>query len=166
MPTHADANLSPISTNHSNMLAAIASSTTAFTMNARSVITPTRASTVTMMPAIGDSGVEFENVAREWRCKYSPGESGGPGDSASLKACNDLLSEYLPKLKELPGAKITRQVCGGCLDFKVSITQPLDDHAKWAEADYAPLEEEFMAKLKAIDGTSLHETQEITFEAL
>ena len=57
-------------------------------------------------------------------------------------------------------------MCGGCLDFKVSITQPLEEHGAWAEKDYAPLEEEFMAKLKAIDGTSLHETQEITFEAL
>ena len=120
-----------------------------------------RVGTIKMMPAIGDSGVEFENVAREWRCKYSPGESGGPGDSASLKACNDLLTEYLPKLKALPGASITRQVCGGCLDFKVSITQPLDDHAKFM--DDLALEEEFMAKLKAIDGTSQHETQEITF---
>merc|ERR1719331_1793810 len=120
-----------------------------------------RASVIRMMPAIGDSGVEFENVAREWRCKYSPGESGGPGDSASLKACNDLLTEYLPKLKALPGASITRQVCGGCLDFKVSITQPLDDHAKFM--DDLAIEEEFMAKLKKIDGTSQHETQEITF---
>jgi hypothetical protein len=204
------------------------------------------------MAEIGDTGVAFEAVARvstllsapssarvhthhaasprvvqEWRCKYSPGESGGPGDSASLKACNDLLTEYLPKLKELPGAEVTRQVCGGCMDFKVSITQPLAEHGAWAEADYNPLcaslaggsalrepcntpianitrtthartptyartrgtcspsarthtrtsprtnaraahaharsEEEFMTKLKAVDGTSLHETQEITF---
>lgn len=113
------------------------------------------------MAEIGDSGVAFETVAREWRCKYSPGESGGPGDSASLKACNDLLMEYMPKLKALPGAEITRQVCGGCMDFKVSITQPLEEHGAFME-DLA-LEEEFMDKLKAIDGTSLHETQEITF---
>ena len=84
-----------------------------------------------------------------------------PGDSASLKACNDLLMEYLPKLKALPGAEITRQVCGGCLDFKVSISQPLEEHGAFM-ADLA-LEEEFMGKLKAIEGTSLHETQEITF---
>ena len=98
--------------------------------------------------------------------QYSPGPSGGPGDSESLKACQSLLDEYLPKLKALPGAQVTRQVCGGCLDFKVSITQPLDEHGAWAEADYGPLEGEFMEKLKAIDGTSLHETQEITFETL
>ena len=118
------------------------------------------------MADIGDSGVAFENVAREWRCKYTPGASGGPGDSASLKACQDLLTEYLPKLKELPKASITRQVCGGCMDFKVSITQPLEEHGAWAGADYNPLEEEFVAKLKAIDGVSQVETQEITFEAL
>jgi hypothetical protein len=57
-------------------------------------------------------------------------------------------------------------VCGGCLDFKVSITQPLEEHGAWAKAEYNPLESEFMAKLKAIEGTSMHETQEITLEAL
>ena len=67
----------------------------------------------------------------------------------------------MPKLKALPGAEITRQVCGGCMDFKVSITQPLEEHGAFME-DLA-LEEEFMGKLKAIDGTSQHETQEITF---
>merc|ERR1712205_120013 len=118
------------------------------------------------MAEIGDSGVSFENVAREWRCKYTPGASGGPGDSASLKACQALLDEYLPKIKALPKASVTRQVCGGCLDFKVSITQPLDEHGAWAEAEYNPLESEFVEKLKAIDGVSQVETQEITFEAL
>jgi hypothetical protein len=98
--------------------------------------------------------------------QYSAGPSGGPGDSESLKACQSLLNEFLPKLKALPGAQVTRQVCGGCMDFKVSITQPLEEHGAWAGANYDPLESEFMGKLKAIDGTSLHETQEITFEAL
>lgn len=122
--------------------------------------------TTSLRAEIGETGISFENVAREWRCKYSPGPSGGPGDSESLKACQSLLGEYLPKLKALPGAKVTRQVCGGCLDFKVSITQPLEEHGDWAEVNYDPLESEFMEKLKAIEGTSLHETQEITFEAL
>jgi len=100
------------------------------------------------------------------RCKYSPGESGGPGDSKSLAACQELLTEFLPRIKALPKASVTRQVCGGCLDFKVSIVQPLDEHGEWAGADYNPLEEEFLAKLKDIDGVSQVETQEITFEAL
>ena len=54
-------------------------------------------------------------------------------------------------------------MCGGCLDFKVSISQPLADHAAWSEGDYPAMSEEFTAKLKAIDGTSQVETQEITF---
>merc|ERR1719387_1199804 len=116
----------------------LAATANAFTLTTLRGGTTGRASV--KMAEIGDSGVAFETVAREWRCKYSPGESGGPGDSASLKACNDLLMEYMPKLKALPKASITRQVCGGCLDFKVSITQPLEEHAAWAEADYAPLE--------------------------
>ena len=118
------------------------------------------------MADIGETGVSFENVAREWRCKYTPGASGGPGDSASLKACQSLLEEYLPKIKALPKASVTRQVCGGCMDFKVSISQPLDEHGAWAEAEYNPLEAEFVEKLKAIEGVSQVETQEITFEKL
>jgi hypothetical protein len=108
--------------------------------------------------------LKFANPART--IQYSPGPSGGPGDSESLKACQSLLAEYLPKLKALPSAQVTRQVCGGCMDFKVSITQPLEEHGAWAGANYDPLESEFMGRLKAIEGTSLHETQEITFEAL
>ena len=118
------------------------------------------------MADIGETGVSFDNVAREWRCKYTPGASGGPGDSASLKACQSLLEEYLPKIKALPKASVTRQVCGGCMDFKVSISQPLDEHGAWAEDEYNPLEAEFVEKLKAIEGVSQVETQEITFEKL
>jgi len=128
---------------------------------------PTTTTTTILQAEIGDTGVAFENVAREWRCKYSPGPSGGPGDSESLKACQSLLEEFLPQVKELlPSATITRQVCGGCLDFKVSISQPLEEHGVWSDANYSPLEEEFMSKLKNIDGTSVHETQEITFQTL
>jgi hypothetical protein len=123
-------------------------------------------STTQLRAEIGETGITFTNVAREWRCKYTPGPSGGPGDSPSLTECQSLLAEYLPKLKELPGAKVTRQVCGGCLDFKVSIVQPLEEHGAWADANYEPLESEFLDKLKAIEGVSQVETQEITFEAL
>eukprot|EP00536_Pseudo-nitzschia_multiseries_P009283 jgi/Psemu1/200330/e_gw1.256.64.1 len=136
------------------LLVGLVSSAEGFAPKAR------EASSSRLQAEIGETGVAFENVAREWRCKVRP------GDSESLKACQALLDEYLPQLKALPKASITRQVCGGCLDFKVSITQPLEEHGAWAEADYNPLEEEFMTKLKAIEGTSVHETQEITFEAL
>ena len=90
------------------------------------------------MADIGDTGVSFENVAREWRCKYTAGASGGPGDSASLNACQALLDEYLPKIKALPKASVTRQVCGGCLDFKVSITQPLDEQRALSKKRHMP----------------------------
>ena len=90
--------------------------------------------------------------------KYSPGEDGGSA-SRPAQGVQRLLMEYLPKL----GAALvprSRARCGGCLD-SVSITQPLEEHGVFM-ADLA-LEEEFMGKLKAIDGTSQHETQEITF---
>ncbi len=72
----------------------------------------------------------------------------------------------MPKIKQLPKAQVTRQVCGGCMDFKVSITQPLAEHGDWAGQAYNPLEADFLAKFTKIPGTSQHETQEITFEAL
>ena len=145
---------------------AVLLSTLAATATAFAPVQGTSAPSTRLHAEIGETGISFTNVAREWRCKYSPGPSGGPGDSESLKECQSLLSEYLPKLKELPGAKVTRQVCGGCLDFKVSIVQPLDEHGAWAEANYEPLESEFLEKLKGIEGVSQVETQEITFEAL
>ena len=62
------------------------------------------------MPDIGETGVSFTKVAREWRCKFTPGASAGPGDSASLKAAQALLVEFLPKIKALPNAEVTRVV--------------------------------------------------------
>ena len=117
------------------------------------------------MPEIGASGVAFNKVAREWRCKYTPGESGGPGDSASLKACEALLKEYLPKLKALPNAEVTRVVCGQCGDFKVIATSRVSTTTR-AGAEANPLEAEFMAALKKIEGMLRHEYQEFTMEAL
>eukprot|EP00574_Skeletonema_japonicum_P003358 CAMPEP_0201728296 /NCGR_PEP_ID=MMETSP0593-20130828/15438_1 /ASSEMBLY_ACC=CAM_ASM_000672 /TAXON_ID=267983 /ORGANISM="Skeletonema japonicum, Strain CCMP2506" /LENGTH=153 /DNA_ID=CAMNT_0048220351 /DNA_START=38 /DNA_END=499 /DNA_ORIENTATION=- len=141
--------------------------TTTTTAFAPIIGTTNPSTTTTKLHAeIGETGITFTNVAREWRCKYTPGPSGGPADSPSLQKCQSLLSEYLPKLKELPNAQITRQVCGGCLDFKVSIVQPLEEHGKWAEVEYEPLESEFLGRLKAVEGVSQVETQEITFEAL
>jgi NADPH-dependent glutamate synthase beta subunit-like oxidoreductase len=58
--------------------------------------------------------ISFEKVAREWRCKY---DGGGPDKSASLKAAEELLQSYLPALKALPNAEVTRVMCGSCGDF-------------------------------------------------
>ena len=88
------------------------------------------------MPTIGASAVSFEHVSREWRCKYSMDAEGGPAGSASLKACEALLQEYLPKLKALPAMEVRRVVCGGCGDFKVVLTQPCAEHDAWKASEY------------------------------
>jgi hypothetical protein len=117
------------------------------------------------MPTIGDTGVEFTHVAREWRCKYALGPSGGPGDSTALKAAQALFSEYAAQLKALPGAEVTRVVCGGCGDFKVIVNQPAAEHDAWKEKDYAP-EAEFIEKLKGLEGINRVETQEFTMQKM
>ena len=81
------------------------------------------------MPEIGETGVAFTMVAREWRAKYAMDADGTPAKSTALKAAQALLAEYLPKLKEIPSAEITRVVCGGCGDFKVIINQPAAEHS-------------------------------------
>ena len=56
-------------------------------------------------------------------------------------------------------------MCGACGDFMVIINQPAEEHGAWSGAGYAP-EEEFLAKLKAIDGIERVEAQEFTMEKL
>ena len=60
---------------------------------------------------------------------------------------------------------LQQKVCGSCGDFKVIVNQPAAEHDAWKEAKYAP-EEEFIAKLGAIEGITRVETQEFTMEAL
>ena len=111
------------------------------------------------------ANITFDKVAREWRCKYAADASGGPADSASLKAAEELLQSYLPTLKALPNAEVTRVMCGGCHDFKIVVNQPCADHDAWKASDYAP-EQEFISKLSAIEGISAVETQEYTCQPL
>ena len=117
------------------------------------------------MPTIGVTNVTFTKVAREWRCKYAMDAEGTPANSTALKECQALLEEYLPVLKALPNAEVTRVVCGGCGDFKVIVNQPAADHGAWGEKKFEP-EEEFTAKLAKIEGVTRVETQEFTMEAL
>jgi hypothetical protein len=70
------------------------------------------------MPVIAE-GVEFDTIAREWRCKWS-----ADNDKASLVAAQKEINEVLAQVKGVDGVKsVQRVVCGGCLDFKV--------RAKW-----------------------------------
>lgn len=61
------------------------------------------------------SGVEFDTVAREWRCRWSTDK-----EKASLVEAQKALESILPELKKVDGViKVDRVVCGGCKDFKV-----------------------------------------------
>ncbi|CAJ1958782.1 unnamed protein product [Cylindrotheca closterium] len=67
-------------------------------------------------------GVDFDTVAREWRCKWSSDD-----DKKSLAEAQKALNEILSEVKGVDGfKKIDRVVCGGCLDFKV-ITKFLEE---------------------------------------
>ena len=88
-----------------------------------------------------------------------------PQKSDALKKAQELLTGYLPTLKALPNAEVSRVVCGGCGDFKVIVNQPAEDHGAWAAKEFEP-EKEFVEKLKAIEGISRVETQEFTMEML
>jgi hypothetical protein len=102
-------------------------------------------------------GVEFDTIAREWRCKWSADD-----DKKSLQEAQKLLNDNLEALKSLDGVKdVQRVVCGGCLDFKVITSLPVDKFKAWEEKEFAP-EADFLEKLKAIDGISQVETQTFT----
>ena len=96
----------------------IAPNTRAFTNLAAPRATPrstgalssSSSSSSLFMAEIGDTGIAFEHVAREWRCKYSPGPSGGPGDSVSLKAvrcCHEFLAFVAGWFLQLEAAQLT-----------------------------------------------------------
>merc|ERR1712222_300130 len=101
---------------------------------------------------LANGAMSFGRVCREWRCKYT----GDKATSESLEAVSKLVDEYLPEIKKSSNdATVNRLVCGSCLDFKLMTTVPLDDFGPWEEND-------FVEKIKAIDGVSLVETQTIT----
>ncbi|CAK9042486.1 unnamed protein product [Durusdinium trenchii] len=112
------------------------------------------------MPEITKS-VQFENIAREWRCKWSADK-----DKASLEAAQELLKSVIADVKAVAGVKsVQRVVCGGCLDFKVVVKVAADQFGDWEKAKFAP-EESFLEKLKAIEGISIVETQTYTLEEM
>ena len=101
-------------------------------------------------------GVEFDTIAREWRCKWSP-----DNEKKSLQEAQKLLDSVLSDLKAMGSAKVQRVVCGGCMDFKVITSLPADKFEAWGEQGFSP-EADFLEKLKAIDGVSQVETQTFT----
>lgn len=102
-------------------------------------------------------GVEFDTIAREWRCKWS-----GENDKKSLQELQKVLDTHMATIKKVDGVKeVQRVVCGGCLDFKVIMSLPIDKFNEWKEQNFAP-EETFLADIKAIEGIGLVETQTYT----
>merc|ERR1711976_311191 len=86
-------------------------------------------------------GVEFNTIAREWRCKWS-----ADNDKASLAAAQKVLNEYRDQVRGVNGVKnVQRVVCGGCLDFKVITSLDAAVFGDWEKAEFAP-EKEFLAK--------------------
>ena len=102
-------------------------------------------------------GVEFDTVAREWRCKWSSDD-----DKKSLVELQKVLDESKVDIKTIDGLQsVQRVVCGGCLDFKVVIALEGEKFGDWQEASFAP-EESFLEKIEKIDGVSVVETQTYT----
>ena len=113
---------------------------------------------LSMAVDLANGSMSFDRVCREWRCKYE----GDKSDSKSLEAIAGVVDEYLAEIKAVsPGATVNRLVCGGCLDFKLMTTVPLEDFGAWEEKEFAP-EKDFLRKITAIDGVSQVETQTIT----
>jgi len=101
-------------------------------------------------------GVEFDIIAREWRCKWS-----ADNDKKSLQELQKTLLEFMPKVHAVGGTRTQRVVCGGCFDFKVITTLPAEKFGKWEEAKFEP-EAEFLEAIKKIGGVSAVETQTYT----
>uniref|UniRef100_A0A7S2NN59 Uncharacterized protein n=2 Tax=Zooxanthella nutricula TaxID=1333877 RepID=A0A7S2NN59_9DINO len=103
--------------------------------------------------------VKFENIAREWRCKWSV-----DSDNASLMEAQKLLDDALAELSSVEGvASVQRVVCGGCHDFKVITKLPQKAFEAWEKAAFAP-EAPFLEALKKVAGVSAVETQTYTLE--
>ena len=101
--------------------------------------------------------VEFDTIAREWRCKWSADD-----DKSSLVALQETLKAHVGAVKAVDGVtKVQRVVCGGCLDFKVITSLPVAQFKAWEAAGFAP-EAAFLQEIKAIKGVSVVETQTYT----
>ena len=101
---------------------------------------PTRLSPLSLskkMPTIVE-GVDFDTIAREWRCKWD----GADESKASLAAAQALIATHLATIKAVPGVtSVQRFVCGGCFDFKIVTSVAEPSYGAWAGADHSPEKE-------------------------
>ena len=107
------------------ILATLAASTAAFAPANLSVrSTALNAESV----PLANGKMSFNRVCREWRCKYE----GDKATSESLEAIAAVVDDLLPTIKGISdGITVNRLVCGGCLDFKLMMTVPLEDFGAW-----------------------------------
>lgn len=116
-----------------------------------------RSGSKVILPAVIAEGVEFDTIAREWRCKWSP-----DNDKKSLVEVQKVLDKYIPKVKSIDGVKsVERIVCGGCLDFKIITSLEEGKFGAWAETEFQP-EADIIKALESIKGVSVIETQTYT----
>lgn len=110
------------------------------------------------MPEISKS-VKFENIAREWRCKWRD-----DSDKNTLEELQATFEKINVDLSAVEGvSSVQRVVCGGCHDFKIITKLPVDKFHAWEKTNFAP-EEQFLAAIKNIDGVSAVESQTYTLE--
>jgi len=103
--------------------------------------------------------VNFQNIAREWRCKFSADDG-----NKSLEELQAAFEKFNVEVSAVDGvASIQRVVCGGCHDFKVITKLASDDFKKWEENKFLP-EPAFLDAIKKIKGVSGVETQTYTLE--
>mmetsp|Transcript_11924 Transcript_11924/g.27830 ORF Transcript_11924/g.27830 Transcript_11924/m.27830 type:complete len:113 (+) Transcript_11924:87-425(+) len=108
------------------------------------------------MPAI-TSNVEFDTIAREWRCKWS-----GDDEKKSLEAVQEVMAKKIPELKAVAGVKgVQRVVCGGCLDYKLITAVEADKFGDFESGGFCG-EAAVLEELKGIPGVSVVETQTYT----
>jgi hypothetical protein len=99
-------------------------------------------------------GIEFDTMAREWRCKWS-----NDAGRISLVAAQVALESVIDDLKSVDGVKcVERIVCDSCMDFKVITTFEAEKFTSWEKSGFDP-EEYFLEMLQDIDGISDIETQ-------
>jgi hypothetical protein len=106
-------------------------------------------------------GVDFETIAREWRCKWS-----ADNDKVSLAQAQKVLVSNMDAIKAVDGvASVQRVVCGGCLDFKIVVALPAEKYKAWAGVNHPP-EDKVLKELSSISGISTIETQTYTLETM
>ena len=106
-------------------------------------------------------GVNFNNVAREWRMKWTT-----DNEKKSLADIQKVVDTYLKEIKSNEGVhSVQRVVCGGCHDYKLVVALDTPSFGKWSGIDFHP-EKTVLEALSKIPGVTQIETQTYTLEKM